>query len=154
MLLRPWRLTDAPAVVAACQDPLIQLWTVVPTPYTHADAVAFIAEFAKAAWEVGGVVLAVTEANSGSVAGSIGCDVVTDGVGEVGYWTAPEFRGLGLTSDALRTLSTWLLGEGGANRLEVLVDARNQASVRVARAAGFIIEPSSDRDGLICYVRT
>jgi RimJ/RimL family protein N-acetyltransferase len=52
-----------------------------------------------------------------------------DGVAHVGYWTAPEARGRGLTSDALQTVTRWFLGDAGA-----------AGSVRVAEAPGFTRE--------------
>ena len=42
VLLRPWTLDDIPGVTHACQDPEIPRWTTVPTPYTEADARAYI----------------------------------------------------------------------------------------------------------------
>jgi hypothetical protein len=43
ILLRPFTEDDVPAIVAACQDPEIPRWTRVPSPYTEADARAFVA---------------------------------------------------------------------------------------------------------------
>ena len=41
--LRPWTLDDVPAIVAACNDPEIHHWIpMVPSPYTEADARAFV----------------------------------------------------------------------------------------------------------------
>jgi RimJ/RimL family protein N-acetyltransferase len=41
--LRPWRMEDAPAVVAACQDPAISYWIPwVPSPYSKEDAEKFL----------------------------------------------------------------------------------------------------------------
>jgi RimJ/RimL family protein N-acetyltransferase len=138
--LRPWRPDDADAVFAACQDEDIQRWTTVPSPYTREDAVAYVTEVAPAAWADGGAVFAVVDAVTGRVAGSIGAHGMTDGVAHVGYWTAPDARGRGLTSDALRTLTGWLLQERGAARVELVVEPANTASVRVAEAAGFRAE--------------
>ena len=42
-VLRPKRPDDADALTAACQDPEISRWTLVPSPYTRADANRFIA---------------------------------------------------------------------------------------------------------------
>ena len=43
IVLRPWREDDADAVYAACQDAEIQHWIpVIPRPYTHDDAHAFV----------------------------------------------------------------------------------------------------------------
>ena len=38
LTLRPPQLSDADALVAACQDPEIPRWTNVPSPYTHEHA--------------------------------------------------------------------------------------------------------------------
>jgi hypothetical protein len=38
VVLRPWRLDDAPAVTAACQDAEIERWLAfVPQPYTEEE---------------------------------------------------------------------------------------------------------------------
>ncbi|MGH2801119.1 MAG: GNAT family N-acetyltransferase [Thermoleophilaceae bacterium] len=39
--LRPFIEDDVPAITAACQDPEIPRWTLVPSPYTEEDARAF-----------------------------------------------------------------------------------------------------------------
>ena len=50
--LRRWRDDDAPAVVAASNDPELARWIPVPRPYTLADAEAYIAN-TRAWWRVG-----------------------------------------------------------------------------------------------------
>ena len=42
LVLRPWQLADADAVYEACQDPIIQMYTTVPVPYTREHAEAFV----------------------------------------------------------------------------------------------------------------
>lgn len=140
VLLRPWAPADADAVCAACQDVEIQRWTTVPSPYSPADAVGYVTEVVPSAWEDGGAVFAVIEAATGELAGSIGAHGMRDGVAHVGYWAAPAARGRSLTSDALRTLTGWFLREGGAVRVELVVEPANVGSVRVAEAAGFTRE--------------
>lgn len=140
VVLRPWEPADADAVFAACQDVEIQRWTTVPSPYSHSDAVGYVTEVASAAWQHGGAVFAVIDAATGELAGSIGAHGMSDGVAHVGYWTAATARGRGLTSDALRTLTSWFLREGGAARVELVVEPGNVGSVRVAEAAGFTRE--------------
>lgn len=139
-VLRPWQPADADAVFSVCQDAEIQRWTTVPSPYSQADAVGYVTEFAPTAWERGGAVFAVIEAATSELAGSIGAHGMSDGVAHVGYWTAPSARGRGLTSDALRTLTGWFLRDGGAARVELVVEPANAGSVRVAEAAGFTRE--------------
>lgn len=140
VLLRPWTPADVDDVFAACQDVEIQRWTTIPSPYTQADAVAYVTEVAHALWEQGGAVFAVVESATGELAGSIGAHGVRDGVAHVGYWTVPAVRGRGLASDALRTLTGWFLHEVGTARVELVVEPTNVGSVRVAEAAGFTRE--------------
>jgi RimJ/RimL family protein N-acetyltransferase len=43
LVLRPWTEKDVSALVEACNDPEITRWIpVIPSPYTEADALAFI----------------------------------------------------------------------------------------------------------------
>jgi RimJ/RimL family protein N-acetyltransferase len=112
----------------------------IPSPYTRTDAVTYVTAVAPGAWYAGGAVFAGIDAATGRVAGSIGAHDLLDGVAEVGYWTTPAARGRGLTTDALRTLTRWLLHDGGAARVELLIDPDNTGSIRVAEAAGFTAE--------------
>ena len=40
LVLRAWQEDDAEDVFRACQDPLIQRWTMVPVPYLREQAVS------------------------------------------------------------------------------------------------------------------
>jgi RimJ/RimL family protein N-acetyltransferase len=140
VVLRPWGPEDADTVFAICQDPAIQRWTTVPSPYLRTDAVDYVSELAPGAWRDGGAVFAVEDQRTGSVVGSIGSHGMRDGVAHVGYWTAATARGNGFMTDALRTLTQWLLHERGAARVELAAEPDNLASVRVALKAGFVAE--------------
>jgi RimJ/RimL family protein N-acetyltransferase len=140
VLLRPWRRDDAESVFTACQDPDIQRWVPVPSPYSLSDAVEYVTETAPAAWADGGAVFAVIELATDQVAGAIGVQRLDDGVAHVGYWTRREARGKGLTAEALRLITAWFLHEGQAARVELVVEPTNSASIRVAEAAGFTRE--------------
>ena len=132
LVLRPWREEDAPAVYAACQDAEIQHWIpVIPRPYTHDDALAFV---------TGGVGLgphqfAIVE--DGHVVGSIGMVVGDNDSGHIGYWCAAHARGRGIASRALRLLCEHALDQIGVQRLELIADPDNHRSQRVAEAVGF-----------------
>jgi RimJ/RimL family protein N-acetyltransferase len=138
--LRPWRADDAGAVFAACQDPQIQRWTQVPVPYRREDAEGFVGPFATQTWAEGGALFAVEPAGGGELVGSMGLHHLDQGLGAVGYWTAPAARGRGLTAEALRVLSRWAVDALGATRLEALVLVGNEASLRVAARAGYRVE--------------
>jgi RimJ/RimL family protein N-acetyltransferase len=141
--LRPFRPSDAPAVHAACQDPDIQRWTRVPSPYTRQDAHAFIEEFAPSEWESGrGAVFAIVDATGGELLGTIGLSELDDpeGLAEIGYWMVPAARGRGVMTRAVGTVCRWAFAECGRERIEWLASVGNVASRRVAEKAGFTIE--------------
>jgi RimJ/RimL family protein N-acetyltransferase len=131
--LRSWTLDDVPAIVDACNDPEIQYWIpVIPRPYTEEDAQAFVGG------EVAGIgrqQFAITE--EGRVVGSIGMGVNDSRTGHVGYWCAPEARGRGVTTQALRLLCKYALEDLRLERLELITDPDNRASQRVAEKVGF-----------------
>jgi RimJ/RimL family protein N-acetyltransferase len=140
VLLRPWRADDVDAVFAACQDPEVQRWTVVPVPYRREDAETFVGQIAERTEAEGGALFAVVDRASGALAGSIGLFPPADGVGEIGYWSVAAFRGRGRMTEALVLLTRWAFDEVGLRRLELMVDPRNDASRRLGERAGFVVE--------------
>lgn len=70
----------------------------------------------------------------------IDCDLANDNVpvGEanISYACAPEHRGKGYTSRAVRLVCDFLRQRTSAQEAHLLVDAENVASLRVARAVG------------------
>jgi RimJ/RimL family protein N-acetyltransferase len=139
VLLRPWTAADADEIVRCCSDPLIPRFIpVIPVPYTREDAIWFI-ERTVTDEELN---LAITAHGSGRLLGSIGVGVRTSdaGMAEIGYWLAPEARGQGFATRALRLLSAWSLREMGIARLQLRADVENAASQRVAERAGFVRE--------------
>jgi RimJ/RimL family protein N-acetyltransferase len=139
VLLRPWRLDDAPAVAAACQDAEIARWLAfVPQPYTEEDARFYIQDCLEAGEDR--APFAITNAQSGEAIGSIDMRVNRMLTGHIGYWLAAKARGRGLTTAALVALSRWGLEERGLGRVELVTDPDNIASQRVAEKAGFTRE--------------
>src|SRR5918999_6195541 len=132
IVLRAWREDDAPWVHALCQDPEIQRWLpTLPRPYTRDDAHAFVTD----ALGLGPYQLAITE--HGRVVGSVGLQVGKHETGHVGYWCAPEARGRGITTRAVRRLCRYGLDELRLERLDLTTDVNNVASQRVAEKVGF-----------------
>lgn len=137
--LRRYRVADAAALVAGCDDPLTRRFLPnLPEPYTQADARWWITEGAPAAWTAGGAAFAIADPGTDKLLGGIGIGnlVPSRGQGEVGYWVAPWARGRGVATAATRTLSDRVLSAAFA-RLELLTHLENGASQRVALAAGF-----------------
>jgi len=140
--LRLWRPDDAVAVTAACQDPEIPRWTRIPTPYGEADAHEWLAGRAEC-WAQGTEAnFAVVSATSRELLASVG--VVDfewdDSRAEIGYWVAQWARRGRVARRAVCLLCAWAFAELDIVRLEILADARNVASIGVARACGFTYE--------------
>jgi RimJ/RimL family protein N-acetyltransferase len=136
LVLRPWRIEDAPAVAAACRDPEIPRWIpFVPSPYTDEDARTYVQGCIDA--PEGRYPFAVTSSEDGRLLGSIDMGVNAMHTGHIGYWVAADARGAGICTGALRTLARWGLEELQLGRLELLTDPENVASQRVAEKAGF-----------------
>lgn len=146
VLLRPFSTEDVDAIYEACQDPEIQLWTTVPSPYKHEDAVSYVTVVAPEAWESDGGLFAVIDAGTGELAGVMGVHKVRGREAEIGYWTAAAARGRGLTSDALRTLTRWFLSQDEIDSVILAIDPVNENSVRVALAAGYVFDRVEERD--------
>ena len=138
VLLRPWRGEDVPAIVAACNDPEIVRWTTVPTPYSAADARAWL-ERCKTAWSEGAAPLAVVDQESGEIAAAITL-WLHGKVGELGYWAAPSFRGRGYVPRAVQLLCAWGFDELQLPRMQLGTFLGNVASERVAEKSGFTRE--------------
>jgi RimJ/RimL family protein N-acetyltransferase len=131
LVLRPKRPRDAEAITAACQDPEIPRWTFVPSPYSLADAEAFIASSAEEEAEGRSANFLAVDADDGSLLGSFS-------IMEIGYWVAAEARGRGVATRCVRLLANWARDELGLTRLEILPHKDNVASRRVAEKAGFM----------------
>lgn len=62
----------------------------------------------------------------------------TRGGAELSYWLMPAARGLGYGKEALRAASDWAEQTWGAGTLTLEIQPDNEASIRTARAAGFV----------------
>ena len=141
ILLRPWERRDVPAMTAACQDPEIPRWTVVPHHYTERHARDFISGTGTDLAAGRELALAVVDADD-RVLGALGMSNFdwANMKGEIGYWMAPEARRRGIGARATRMLAEWGLTTLGLERLELLANPANEASQRLAERAGFTRE--------------
>ncbi|MGQ0434976.1 MAG: GNAT family N-acetyltransferase [Microthrixaceae bacterium] len=140
--LRPFRADDVHAVMAAGRDPQITGHTFMPRDPNEAKAVAWI-ERAISAWEVGACRLAINAVDDPTerCIGQVGIVLrEVPGNGEAVYWLLDEARGSGWAAQALELATRWAFADLGIERLEVLVDLDNEASLRTAENAGFTRE--------------
>ena len=136
--LRVWSEHDADELFTACQDPLVQHWTTVPSPYTRAHAEGFLAA-SLPGWADGTATWAVREAVSGALAGSVALRTA-EADPSIGYWSAPAFRGQGLLTEAVQAVCRWGFGAVGLHRITWTAEVGNWASRAVAEKSGFTVE--------------
>jgi RimJ/RimL family protein N-acetyltransferase len=144
--LRAKTVADADALVAACRDPEIPRWTLVPVPYRRDHALDWIASAEQTLAEESSIDWLAVD-SQGTLLASAGLVVVDlyRGYGEIGYWVAREARGRGVATRSVRLISEWARRELGLTQLEILVHEDNQPSRAVARGAGF--EETGERHG-------
>jgi RimJ/RimL family protein N-acetyltransferase len=140
--LRPWRDSDLRALVAACQDPEISRWTRVPRPYGETDGRAYLLQRYDMTFTGQAAPFAIVDAAAGGVLGSISLLRIAwpHQRAEVGYWLAPEGRGAGHATRAVRLICAWGFRTLGLERVDLLAAIGNAASQRVAERAGFTRE--------------
>ncbi|KRA22176.1 acetyltransferase [Microbacterium sp. Root61] len=131
---------DVDAIYDACQDPDIQQYTTVPSPYAREHAEGFIEKVA-AWWAEGAEATWAMRAEDG-LAGMIGLHRVNEGGAEIGYWVAPHARGRGLLTEAAHAALDWGFSDDGLalQRIEWRAVVGNVASARSARAVGIRYE--------------
>ena len=137
LLLRPWSPADAPRLAEAYGDPAIQRWHVRSM---NEDEARVWVEERCSRWQAETAIDWAIE-REGEVAGRVNFRKINleDGRAEAGYWVLPSQRGCGVAAIALRSATAWMFSIG-FHRLELLHSLENEASCRVADAAGYRIE--------------
>jgi len=139
LVVRPFEPDDAPAVREACDDPDVAHWIhLVPSPYTAADAEEFVAESRQRLAAGDRARLAIVDAASGELLGSVSLDLFADRqAAEIGYWVKREARRHGVAGAAVRLVIDWAFTGVGVERLEILTYPGNDASQTLAEQLGF-----------------
>ncbi|OEJ26625.1 GNAT family N-acetyltransferase [Streptomyces agglomeratus] len=149
LLLRPFEPADTEAVFQACQDPGIQRWTTVPSPYEREHAEGFVGRIVPDGWRLGSLyAFAVLTRDSGELAAAVSSIIRDEGVAEIGYWAAKPHRGRGYVTEAVRAVAHWAFTTVGVERLEWRAEVGNNASRAVAEKAGFVVE-GIQRSGIV-----
>jgi RimJ/RimL family protein N-acetyltransferase len=141
LILRAWREEDAPAVLAACQDPEIQHWLPVPVPYLDEHARGFVIDFARDEWSSGrGAPFAVVDADNQALVASAGLkDIDLDAkVATGGYWVAPWARGQRVALRAMQLVCDWAYSELGLDCVEFFVEPTNRGSCLTVENLGAV----------------
>jgi RimJ/RimL family protein N-acetyltransferase len=139
IILRPPEPGDADAIYEACQDPEIQRWTGVPSPYLREHSTGWL-ERAAAERAAGKALAFLAVDDEGTLLGNFSLMELdhTPDYGEIGYWVAKEARGKGVASRAVALLRDYAATELGLEVIELIIHEGNQLSRRVAERTGFL----------------
>lgn len=140
--LRPLQASDVPRIVETCNDPMMRRYVPGLAPCSTAgaqhqvdNAVWSAATGAKATWAFADRTTDVMLGNV-TVMDLLGANPTS---GELGYWTHPDARDKGLTTEAVRAAIELAFAPGGLDRrrLVLYAAASNQGSNALATAVGF-----------------
>lgn len=160
LLLRTVGPADTDAVYAAAQDPDIQRWTTVPSPYLYEHARGFVERQVPDGWADGsmctfGLFLrhgdlrhgdlphgepSHEDLPHGELTGMLGVTMRSLGTAEIGFWAVKEHRGNGYVAEAAGAVARWTFTRLGVDRLEWRAEVGNRASRAVAERGGFTVE--------------
>jgi RimJ/RimL family protein N-acetyltransferase len=141
VVLRPWRLADAAAVMQAFADPDIQRWHVRRAESID-EAAGWITAWQRGWGEESELNWALAEQETGTLLGRaslMGVDL-DDGSAGLAYWMVAAARGQGLCTRAAQVLCRWAFDDAGFHRIGLAHSTANHASCRVAVKAGFHAE--------------
>ncbi|KIF69634.1 acetyltransferase [Streptomyces sp. AcH 505] len=140
LLLRTLTPDDVDAVHTICQDPEIQRWVTIPSPYERQHAQYFVEQLVPDGWQTGTMcTFGVFPIGGGPLMGAVNAHSQS-GIWETGYWTAKEYRGRGFTTEAVTAVARWVFTALAAERLEWRAEVGNTGSRAVAEKAGFVME--------------
>ncbi|MGW0813653.1 GNAT family N-acetyltransferase [Streptomyces viridiviolaceus] len=140
LVLRAVGPGDTEAVHAACQDPEIQRWTTIPSPYLPEHARGFTGQMVPDGWANDSAFTFGLFLPTGDLVGMLGITMTTLGAGEIGFWGTREHRGHGYITEAAVAVSRWAFTRLAIDRVEWRAEVGNTASRAVAQRAGFTME--------------
>jgi RimJ/RimL family protein N-acetyltransferase len=133
---------DVPAQLTAFSDPFFQRFSDW-APRTEAEALTYLAGHEQARRRGEQIELALVEPHDEAAVlggGSLNKVNLPQGRAAIGYWLAPQARGRGVATHAVRLIAGWAFRDLQVARLELTCGPDNLASQRVARRCGFTRE--------------
>lgn len=138
-LLRPWRETDADAVLELSRDQ--EAWRWMPS-LRRVAATGSAVDWLAQRREPGRHDWAATDPGSGQVVGRVGLHHhrPEDRRAEIGYVVWPQWRGRGVATDLVRAAARFGFAGLGLHRIALYHAVGNVVSCRVAARCGFAYE--------------
>ena len=144
--LRPLSEDDVPRIVEACADPRTAHWlSRVPRPFSEVHARAWLAGCLEQLAIGAAVTWATADPGTDALLGCVNAfDIAPRRAAEIGFWTHPDARGRGVTTEACGLVVRHCLtpyDRGGLGLLRVRMTAAegNLASQHVIERNGFTL---------------
>jgi ribosomal-protein-alanine N-acetyltransferase len=139
VVLRAFTDDDVPLAVELGADPYVKLiGTLVARP-TAEQALEWVRRQQGRLAEGRGLSFVIADRGSGEAVGTIGLWLreLSQGRATAGFSVAPQHRGRGRATSAVRALLGFAWTVPGLHRVELYIEPWNTSSLRVAEAAGF-----------------
>ncbi|WAP52956.1 GNAT family N-acetyltransferase [Arthrobacter sp. ATA002] len=133
LTLRPHRASDVVPVYARSVDPLTREWTTIPLEYTKSMAADYVAAISSEQEEAVSWALDC----DGAYAGSLDLRFQGANSGNLGFVTAPAYRGRGLMSRAVALAVAHAFDDLGWDVVTWTANAGNTASYKTVWRSGF-----------------
>jgi len=141
--LVPAATEQIPELIRLLSDPTVSRWTShMAYPYTVAHARAWLHRATRERRRGDALYLSIVRRADGVLVGGLGLHHVIEAAAcaEIGYWLGRPFRGEGLATEAVNTLTRAGFDRLRLHRIEALVFPPNLASRAVLRRCGFRYE--------------
>jgi RimJ/RimL family protein N-acetyltransferase len=136
VVLREWTDADLPAMAELFDEPEIDTWTPLESPFDAAAAARHLARARSGRAERRALQLAVTD-DGGAPLGEVLLFDPANGTAEIGYVIGAAHRGRGLARAAVLALIEHAAGAYGLTSFVLRIPPGNAASRAVARSCGF-----------------
>ncbi|WP_040557003.1 GNAT family N-acetyltransferase [Reinekea blandensis] len=148
LVLRPYRLSDAPRVQQLAGDKIIADMTAnIPHPYRDGMAEAWIEQHD--AWFQAGstISLAITLNTQDAIIGTVSLSQIHQGCGNLGYWLGVPFWGQGIATEAAREMVRYGFEEFGLTTIVAQHLQANPRSGRVIEKCGLTYQNTDTVNG-------
>jgi RimJ/RimL family protein N-acetyltransferase len=138
--LLPFAAAHLPAFAALTSDPDILRFTRFPDPPEPDFPTEWLARYEAGRRNGTKEAFAVLDSDDAFVGLALAVEIERAAdAAELGYLVAPEARGRGIATAALRLLTAWARDEQGLTALTLIIDSRNAGSRTVAERAGYAL---------------
>lgn len=137
LVLRPWRADDLDWLHAVGQDAEVARWVYLPQPFGIEEASTYL-EAAMGLWQDGGGASFVIADQTGDTPlGAVTRFGPEGHAATLGLWLAPEGRGRGIGTRALRLVIEWSFATTDVTRIDCYIEVGNEPSMRMVERVGF-----------------